>query len=506
MQELTPESVLEQQTPAQEAEAQAAEETRLPEDLPEAAQPDEQPQADTSEKAEEAEPAQPADEPQADAQPQPVTVVDIRFRNNAKSYFFDPDGMTLTAGTHVIIDTARGDEFGTCASGCHEVSQRELVLPLRKVLRVATAQDERINADNQEKEKRAFEVCQQKIAAHGLEMQLVSSECAFDGSKLLFFFTAEGRVDFRELVKDLASVFRTRIELRQIGVRDKAKMVGGLGVCGRPFCCKEFLDDFQPVSIKMAKTQNLSLNPTKISGTCGRLMCCLKYEQEAYEDLIKTAPKAESFVDTPDGRGTVIEVNLLRQSVKVRMEDHPETIGSYKNTDIYVIRNGKARKNDPPIPKDLAPISSRPRPVVKKEAFFEELPEVIYADAVAVIEPEAQSGEQPPQAQSAADPAKSTNRRRRRGGRKPKAPGERPAEQAAERPAKPDQPRQEQPRRERPKKDRPPQERKPAADKPERVDKPEAADGQTPKPRRRRRRPGAGRKPAGEGQPPKAEG
>ena len=506
MQELTPESVLEQQTPAQEAEAQAAEEARLPEDLPEAAQPDEQPQADTSEKAEEAEPAQPADEPQADAQPQPVTVVDIRFRNNAKSYFFDPDGMTLTAGTHVIIDTARGDEFGTCASGCHEVSQRELVLPLRKVLRVATAQDERINADNQEKEKRAFEVCQQKIAAHGLEMQLVSSECAFDGSKLLFFFTAEGRVDFRELVKDLASVFRTRIELRQIGVRDKAKMVGGLGVCGRPFCCKEFLDDFQPVSIKMAKTQNLSLNPTKISGTCGRLMCCLKYEQEAYEDLIKTAPKAESFVDTPDGRGTVIEVNLLRQSVKVRMEDHPETIGSYKNTDIYVIRNGKARKNDPPIPKDLAPISSRPRPVVKKEAFFEELPEVIYADAVAVIEPEAQSGEQPPQAQSAADPAKSTNRRRRRGGRKPKAPGERPAEQAAERPAKPDQPRQEQPRRERPKKDRPPQERKPAADKPERVDKPEAADGQTPKPRRRRRCPGAGRKPAGEGQPPKAEG
>ena len=502
MQELTPESVLEQQEPAQETEAQAAEETRQPEELP---QEPVQPAGQQSDTSEEAEPAEPAQEPQPDNQPQPVTVVDIRFRNNAKSYFFDPDGMTLEAGTHVIIDTARGDEFGTCVSGCHAVSQRELVLPLRKVLRVATAQDERINADNQEKEKRAFEVCQQKIAAHGLEMQLVSAECAFDGSKLLFFFTAEGRVDFRELVKDLASVFRTRIELRQIGVRDKAKMVGGLGVCGRPFCCKEFLDDFQPVSIKMAKTQNLSLNPTKISGTCGRLMCCLKYEQEAYEDLIKTAPKAESFVDTPDGRGTVIEVNLLRQSVKVRMEDHPETIGSYKNTDIYVIRNGKARKNDPPVPKDLAPISSRPRPVVKKEAFFEELPEVIYADAVAVIEPEAQTGEQP-QAQSAADPAKSANRRRRRGGRKPKAPGERPAEQAAERPAKPDQPRQEQPRRERPKKDRPPQERKPAADKPERTDKPEAADGQTPKPRRRRRRPGGGRKPAGEGQPPKTEG
>ena len=414
MQELTPESVLEQQTPAQEAEAQAAEETRLPEDLPEAAQPDEQPQADTSEKAEEAEPTQPADEPQADAQPQPVTVVDIRFRNNAKSYFFDPDGMTLTAGTHVIIDTARGDEFGTCASGCHEVSQRELVLPLRKVLRVATAQDERINADNQEKEKRAFEVCQQKIADHKLEMQLVSAEVAFDGSKILFFFTAEGRVDFRELVKDLASAFRTRIELRQIGVRDKAKMVGGLGVCGRPFCCKEFLDDFQPVSIKMAKTQNLSLNPTKISGTCGRLMCCLKYEQEAYEDLLKTAPKNESFVDTPDGRGTVTEVNLLRQSVKVRMEDHPETIGSYKICDICVLRSGKAHKNDPPIPRDLAPISSQPRRK-PKEDFFEALPDVIYPDAVAVIsEPEQTPA---PQADVPAEPAASRPGRRRRRGR-----------------------------------------------------------------------------------------
>ena len=219
--------------------------------------------------------------------PAAVTVVDIRFRNNAKSYYFDPAGLTLQAGAHVIIDTARGDEFGLCAAGNHPVKPRELVLPLRRVLRVATQQDERANAENQEKEKKAFEICQQKIAAHGLEMQLVSAECAFDGSKLLFFFTADGRVDFRELVKDLASVFRTRIELRQIGVRDKAKMVGGLGVCGRPFCCKEFLDDFQPVSIKMAKTQNLSLNPTKISGTCGRLMCCLKYKQGGYNSGFK---------------------------------------------------------------------------------------------------------------------------------------------------------------------------------------------------------------------------
>ena len=423
MQEMNPDTVLEQAAPAADPEPQAvrpAEDTSIPS----------APEAPAAEAA--------APQPEAPAEPAPVTVVDIRFRNNAKSYFFDPNGLTLAVGDHVIIDTARGDEFGICAAGNHAVRPRELVLPLRKVLRAATAQDERINAENQEKEKKAFDVCQQKILSHKLDMQLVSAECAFDGSKILFFFTAEGRVDFRELVKDLASAFRTRIELRQIGVRDKAKMVGGLGVCGRPFCCKEFLDDFQPVSIKMAKTQNLSLNPTKISGTCGRLMCCLKYEQEAYEDLIKTAPKAESFVDTPDGRGTVIEVNLLRQSVKVRMEDHPETIGSYKNTDIYIIRNGKARKNDPPIPKDLAPISSRPRPAQKKkEAFFEELPEVIYSDAVAVISPEPETPAEDAAAQPAADAAKSAGRRRRRGGRrnKPAAQPEKPLPRPRTRPA-----------------------------------------------------------------------
>ena len=191
-------------------------------------------------------------------QPKRVEVVDVRFRNNAKNYYFDPNGLTLKTGDHVIIETARGDEYGLCAAGNHSVPAGEVVAPLRKVQRLATAQDEKINADNQAKEKKAFDVCMKKIEDHKLDMQLVSAECAFDGSKILFFFTAEGRVDFRELVKDLASVFRTRIELRQIGVRDKAKMVGGLGVCGRPFCCKEFLDDFQPVSIKMAKTQNLS--------------------------------------------------------------------------------------------------------------------------------------------------------------------------------------------------------------------------------------------------------
>ena len=206
-----------------------------------------------------------------------VRVVDIQFRPGQKVYFFDPGNLALSQGDHVIIDTARGAEFGICASGIHAITEKEVVAPLRRVLRKTTPQDERIVAENRAKEKRAEQACMQKIQSHGLDMQLVSAECAFDGSKILFYFTADERVDFRELVKDLAGIFHTRIELRQIGVRDKAKMVGGLGICGRPFCCASFLDDFQPVSIKMAKSQNLSLNPTKISGTCGRLMCCLKY-------------------------------------------------------------------------------------------------------------------------------------------------------------------------------------------------------------------------------------
>ena len=210
-----------------------------------------------------------------------VEVVDIQFRPGQKIYFFAPDGQRFAEGDHIIIDTARGEEFGICVGGNHKIPPKNVVAPLRKVLRRATPQDEKTIQENRAKEKRAVEVCQQKIAEHGLDMQLVSAEVAFDGSKILFYFTADERVDFRELVKNLASVFRTRIELRQIGVRDKARMVGGLGICGRPFCCASFLDDFQPVSIKMAKTQNLSLNPTKISGTCGRLMCCLKYEQDA---------------------------------------------------------------------------------------------------------------------------------------------------------------------------------------------------------------------------------
>jgi len=318
-------------------------------------------------------------------------------------------------------------------------------------------------------------------------------------------------VDFRELVKNLASVFRTRIELRQIGVRDKAKMVGGLGVCGRPFCCKEFLDDFQPVSIKMAKTQNLSLNPTKISGTCGRLMCCLKYEQEAYEDLLRTSPKNESFVDTVDGRGTVVDVNLLRQTVRVRMEDAPDQVNCYKNCDICVLRNGKAKKTDPPIPKDLAPISSKPRPAKR----FVELPEdeplpevIITGKDMPPVKPEPvwEEDDLPAPAfladvlekdtQTEAAPKASRNRRRRKkpAGQTqdtaPKQTAEKP-EQKQEKPQKPKQSKAEN----KSKADKPKQEQKPRGE-----NKPKAETSQKPK------QPKA-EKPEGKQQTaPKAEG
>ena len=361
--------------------------------------------------------------------PEQVEVVDIQFRPGQKIYYFDPDGKTFQTGDHVIIDTARGAEYGICAGSNHTIAQKDVVAPLRKVLRKATAQDERVAADNRAKEKKAYDVCMQKIGEHGLDMQLVSAEVAFDGSKILFYFTADERVDFRELVKNLASVFHTRIELRQIGVRDKAKMVGGLGICGRPFCCASFLDDFQPVSIKMAKTQNLSLNPTKISGTCGRLMCCLKYEQDAYEDLIRTSPRLESFVDTPEGRGTVVELDLLRQRVKVRMEDNPETVSAFANADIAVLRSGKAKKNDPPIPADLAPISGNGKRVRKEETEQTMVLEPIrfrYSTESVVTETEEETEQQKPAA----------NRRRR------KPQNDSSKEQKPEQPPKQEKPRQ----------------------------------------------------------------
>ena len=240
-----------------------------------------------------------------------TTVISVRFRSGCKTYYFDPKDLTVEAGQDVIVETAQGPEFAQCCEGNHAVPDEQVVPPLRAVLRIATDNDRHTAAYNRSREKDAFDICQKKILQHKLEMKLVRVECSFDGSKILFFFTADGRGDFRELVKDLAGVFRARIELRQIGVRDEAKMLGGLGICGRPFCCSQFMDEFLPVSIKMAKTQSLSLNPTKISGTCGRLMCCLKYEQDAYEDLLRITPKVGAIVQTGEGRGKVTEVNLL---------------------------------------------------------------------------------------------------------------------------------------------------------------------------------------------------
>ena len=377
-----------------------------------------------------------------------VEVVDIQFRQGQKVYYFDPAGIACKAGDHVIIDTARGPEYGICAGGNHKIPEKDVVAPLRSVIRLATEEDEKIVAKNRAEEKRAYEICMQKIAEHGLDMQLVSAEYAFDGSKILFFFTADERVDFRELVKNLASIFHTRIELRQIGVRDKAKMVGGLGICGRPFCCSSFLDDFHPVSIKMAKTQNLSLNPTKISGTCGRLMCCLKYEQEAYEDLLRHAPKMDSFVDTPEGRGTVVEVDLLRSRVKVRMEDAPETIAVFANADIAILRSGKAKKNDPPIPADLAPISGAGKRVRREK--LEEEPVLLEpirfrysTESVVTEEPETEEATE--QVEETKEEGKSRSRRRRnRGGKKEEQPKESAPKEQPKKESKKEQPKKEQ--------------------------------------------------------------
>ena len=247
-------------------------------------------------------------------------VIGVRFKRAGKVYFFDPGENEIHAGGAVIVETARGVEYGEVVAGNHEVEEEQIVQPLRTVIRVATEQDTRVYERNLESERTAYGVCQDKIGQHGLEMKLVDVEYAFDGSKIIFYFTANGRVDFRALVKDLASVFKTRIELRQIGVRDEAKMLGGLGPCGRPICCGQFLSDFQPVSIKMAKEQNLSLNPTKISGLCGRLMCCLKYEQDHYEKTRKKMPRVGRDVITPEGVATVVDVNVLTEKVKVRVQ------------------------------------------------------------------------------------------------------------------------------------------------------------------------------------------
>lgn len=271
-------------------------------------------------------------------------IISVRFRSEGKQYYFDPQDLICQPGDDLIVETAAGLEYAQCVRGNFSLAETELTSPLRPVIRHATSADLAVVEKNREKEKYAFQVCQEKILEHKLEMKLVSVECNFEGTKILFFFTSDGRVDFRGLVKSLAAVFHTRIELRQIGIRDEAKMLGGLGICGRPFCCSSFLREFQPVSIKMAKTQNLSLNPTKISGTCGRLMCCLKYEQEAYEDIMKDAPRMDSFVETPDGAGTIISVNTLREKVRVRLDDAPDSLKTYHNSEIRVVRSGKGKR------------------------------------------------------------------------------------------------------------------------------------------------------------------
>ncbi|MBQ2930011.1 MAG: stage 0 sporulation family protein [Clostridia bacterium] len=249
-----------------------------------------------------------------------VNVIGVRFENAGKLYFFDPGELWPTPGDYVLVETSRGVEFGEVVTGIKEIDDSTLQSPLKPVVRIASAEDIQHNKDNKVAEKEAYHVCQKKISEHKLDMKLVSVEYTFDNSKILFYFTANGRVDFRSLVKDLAAVFKTRIELRQIGVRDEAKMLGGLGVCGRPICCGTFLGDFQPVSIKMAKEQNLSLNPTKISGVCGRLMCCLKYEQEQYEQTRKKMPKVGKEVITPDGPGVVWDLNVIKETVRVRIQ------------------------------------------------------------------------------------------------------------------------------------------------------------------------------------------
>lgn len=255
-----------------------------------------------------------------------IKVIGVRFKKAGKIYYFGPNDLDIKKGNFVIVETARGVEFGECVIGIKEIPETEIVAPLKLVLRVATDEDIAKHKENKEKEKEAFEICLKKIAEHKLFMKLIDVEYTFDNNKVIFYFTAEGRVDFRELVKDLATIFKTRIELRQIGVRDEAKMIGGLGPCGRPLCCSTFLGDFASVSIKMAKEQSLSLNPTKISGICGRLMCCLNYEQSTYEDIRKRLPRVGSVVETELGKGEVIANNVLREKVKVKLPGKGEEI------------------------------------------------------------------------------------------------------------------------------------------------------------------------------------
>lgn len=281
-----------------------------------------------------------------------INVVGVRFKKAGKVYYFDPDDIDVKLNDCVIVETARGIEFGHVVIGQKEISEEEIVAPLKRVLRVADGEDFAIHRENKAKAKEAMLICEEKVRDHGLEMKIIDVEYTFDKSKVIFYFTADGRVDFRELVKDLAAIFRTRIELRQIGVRDEAKMLGGIGPCGKMCCCAQFLGEFEPVSIKMAKEQNLSLNPTKISGLCGRLMCCLKYEQEAYEEILSRMPDVGVIANTPMGKGTIVETYTLLESVKVRvtLEDGTDDIFQYPISEIEITKD-----KDPSYVKNIEP-------------------------------------------------------------------------------------------------------------------------------------------------------
>ena len=398
-------------------------------------------------------------------------VVSVRFRSGCKSYYFNPGQLQVEPGRDVIVETAQGAEYAICVEGNHPVEDHQVVEPLRRVLRLATENDRRSLQLSREREKEAFTVCQKKIAQHG--------------NKILFFFTADGRVDFRELVRDLASTFHARIELRQIGVRDEAKMLGGLGICGRPFCCSQFMDDFIPVSIKMAKTQNLSLNPAKISGTCGRLMCCLKYELEAYEDAARRMPKNDSFVQTPDGPGNISAVNLLKEQVTVRLDDQPESPRCYHNCEICVLRNGKGSRDGIQVPRE------RPARMVVEEK-PEEFPAVV-SDFL-YSSPEAAE----PPAEEKRESGRSGRNRRRRGSRpaEDRAP-EKNSPKAQKQPPKQSEKQTDKPRPPRRRGGQKPEGAAPQAAKPQPPK--QAAGGEVKKPRHRSGRRHPRRGPGGSG-------
>ena len=381
-------------------------------------------------------------------EPKVTEVVSVKFKGRGKAYYFDANGLAVKPGEDVIVETSKGLEYAACVAGNHYVSNEKVVPPIRPVIRVATENDRRVQEINRRREREALGICRERVAAHGLDMKLVDVEISFEGNKITFYFTSDGRVDFRELVKDLAGVFRSRIELRQIGVRDEAKMLGGLGMCGRPFCCSQFLSDFQPVSTKMAKTQSLSLNPTKISGVCGRLMCCLRYEEEAYESLVKAVPKNGAFVETPAGFGTVAQVNLLRGTVKVKLDGEGEAvIKTYSGDEVAAVPGGRPRNGEAPV-HVLKPRPVEAPPAEEPEAWE---PSGWLSPAAAEAEPEQQPRD--------ASPVKRRGRRggKGRGSDRPEK-GDRPAQPEQQRAARDnrDARREQGAKRQRQNKDRPP--------------------------------------------------